>query len=422
MSDSTGPYRLREEELKNVFAPERVTRLIQSLAPYLAQEGRTALHILPLAWRIGHLAMEPHAFWELFGDDHARLVLLTPDRSIAQQSLGLRSILENVVELAETTDGDILLMGHLGAGITRADKFTWNQRGPTGLIDDYIKALTAAGRRPRHLPVSQEVTNGANSFLETLDISSSDRIIVLNVRDMNFLPELKAHAFRTADIAAYKPAVEHLIEEGYRVLRIGVDSSTPLDLQHPHYHEVWKEPGYSTLLDPGLVARADFGITCSSGPEAVFRVLGVPQLQVNGVLQCGMWMNQRDKLLFKTYRRINDGRIAGYRELLDAHVPARQSTAEALGECGYFIEDNTADEILAAVIEMQQALSNAHAEDLTARKRFLKIGSDYHALLEAGGAPVVPSSIAARLTQYGYALPWTRLADSYLVTHPDFLE
>ena len=73
MSNSADLYHLSEEELQNVFAPERVTRLIQSLAPELKQEGRTALHIMPLAWRIGHLAMEPHAFWELFGNDHEQV-------------------------------------------------------------------------------------------------------------------------------------------------------------------------------------------------------------------------------------------------------------------------------------------------------------------------------------------------------------
>lgn len=422
MSDTTGPYRLNEEELRNVFAPERVTRLIQSLAPYLAQEGPTALHILPLAWRIGHLAMEPHAFWELYGEEHARLVLLTPDRSIAQQSLGLRSILEDIFELAETTDGDLLLMGHIGAGITRADKLTWHQRGTTGLIDDYIKALNTPGRRPRHFSTSQDVTNATNSFLESLGITPSDRIVVLNVRDLKFLPDLKIHAFRAANIETYQPAIEQLIEDGYRVLRIGVHDSIPSALEHPHYHEVCSEPGYSTLLDPGLIARAHFGITCSSGPEAIFRILGVPQLQVNGVLQCGMWMNQRDKLLFKTYRQTDNGRVASYRNLLEAHVAARPATAAALGECGFYIEDNSAEEIRAAVMEMHRALAGEHVGDQVAAERFLEIGGNYQSLLEAGGAPVDPSSISARETQYGYALPWTRLADSYLDTHPDFLE
>lgn len=422
MSDSAGPYRLSEEELKNVFAPERVTRLIQSLAPYLTREGRTALHILPLAWRIGHFAMEPHAFWELYAEEHARLVLLIPDSSIAQHSLGLRSILEKTFELAETTDGDLLLMGQIGAGITRAGKLTWHQRGTTGLIDDYIKALNTPDRRPRHFPVSQDVTAATNDFLTSLGISPSDRIVVLNVRDLNFLPDLKVHAFRAANIETYKPAVEQLLENGYRILRIGVRDSIPLTLEHPHYHEVCRIPGYSTLLDPGLIARAHFGITCSSGPEAIFRILGVPQLQVNGVLQCGMWMNERDKLLFKTYRKTDNGRVASYRDLLEAHVAARPATAEALGECGFSIEDNTAEEIRAAVDEMHRALAGEHVEDQVATARFLEIGGDYHALLEAGGEPVDPSSISAKQTQYGYALPWTRLADSYLKSHPDFLE
>lgn len=422
MIDTSGPRLLSEEELRNVFAPERVTRLIQSLSPYLTQEGQTALHILPLAGRIGHFAIEPHAFWELYGDEHARLVLLIPDSSIAPQSLGLRSILEKVFELEETTNGDFLLMGQVGAGIMRAGKLTWHQRGSTGLIDDYIKALNAHGRRPRHFPVSQEVTTATHAFLASLNISPSDKIVVLNVRDLNFLPSLRIHAVRAANIETYKPAVEQLIEDGYRVLRIGVDGSIPLTLEHPHYREIWREPGYSTLLDPGIIACAHFGITCSSGPENIFRILGIPQLQVNGLLQCGMWMNEHDKLLFKTYRRTDNGRVANYRELLEAHVAARQITAESLGKCGFSIVNNTSDEILAAAIEMHRTLKGQYGVDQTAAARFLEIGANYQAILADGGAPVDPTSIQARQTQYGYALPWTQLADSYLETHPDFLE
>lgn len=421
MSNSADLYRLSEEELQNVFAPERVTRLIQSLAPELKQEGRTALHIMPLAWRIGHLAMEPHAFWELFGDDHDRLVLLTPDASFAPPSRGLRPILQNVAHLKETADGDILLMGQMDAGILNIGPLTWYQRGPIGLLDDYIRLLNEAGRQPRHFSVPETVSAEAQAFCEKRGISSSDQIVVLNVRDHNFLPDQTTHFYRAADIATYESSVRYLLDKGYWVLRTGVSGSVDAPFAHPRYLDIWKEQDYTDLLDPGLIARARFGITCSSGPEAIFRILGVPQLMVNGVLQSGMWMNPKDKLVFKTYYTINDGRPAKLNALL-MQGATLFSDRENIAKCGFAVEDNTAEEILQAVIEMDASLANEHHPDKTANQRFLKIGSDYQAFLSSTGHPTDPRSITRRQTQFGYALPWTQLADSYVTSHPEFLE
>ena len=94
----------------------------------------------------------------------------------------------------------------------------------------------------------------------------------------------------------------------------------------------------------------------------------------------------------------------------------------AVDHGGFVLKHSVSDEIRAAVMEMHQTLSHTYIEDQTAVARFLEIGGAYQALLEAGGEPVDPSSISAKQTQYGFALPWTRLADSYLETHPDFLE
>lgn len=418
---SEGQKPSRADELSKILAPEHVAAFVRELSAYLSPEAASVAHIMPLAWRIGHLAMEPHALWELFRESHDQQIIVIPPASRAHHSAGVRAVIEPFITIAETTNRQTMLMGHMDAGALSVGPLTWYQRGPAGLLDDYIKLLNNNGRQPRHFPVPETVSAAAQTFCERRGISSSDQIVVLNVRDRNFLPDQTSHFYRTADIATYEPAVRYLLDQGYWVLRTGLTGSVEAPFTHPRYLDIWKEPDYTDLLDPGLIARARFGITCSSGPEAVFRILGVPQLMVNGVLQSGMWMNPQDKLVFKTYHAINDGKPARLHALLMQGV-ALFSDTDNVARCGFTIEDNTADEILEAVIEMDASLSKEHRSDETANQRFLEIGAEYQAFLGNTGHPADRRSIVRRQTQYGYALPWTQLADSYVKSHPEFLE
>ncbi|WP_420404348.1 TIGR04372 family glycosyltransferase [Nisaea sp.] len=420
MAETRSTNRLGESQLRNIFDPERVTRLIQIVAPHLQGGGRTVLHIMPLAWRIGHIAMEPHALWELYGDTRDRMVLLFPDSRVAPHSLGMRAVIDPYFRIQETDEPGIMIMGHVDAGILELQGLTWHQRGPSGLLDDYIKRLNETGARPRHFKVPPPVRDAARDFCASRGITDSDRVVILNVRDRNFLADQAIHFYRAADISTYIPAIRHLLDKGYWVLRLGVDGTIPCPVEDPRYIEVWREPDYTTLLDPGLIARARFGITCSSGPEAAFRVLGVPQLLVNCVLQCEMWTNPGDRLLFKSYRTVEDGRPARLTSLLRSGT-AHHADAEAVKQCGFLTEDNSPTEILAAVEEME-ASDDGPETVSAATARFLEIGGEYQAFLANEGHPRDARSLTATLTQFAYALPWTRLSEANHSSNPDFLE
>jgi putative glycosyltransferase (TIGR04372 family) len=420
MAESGSMNRLGEEQLRSLFDPERVTRLIQIVAPQLAGAERSLLHIMPLAWRIGHIAMEPHALWELYGESHDRMVLLFPDSRVAPHSLGMRAVIEPYFQIQETDEPGIMIMGHVDAGVLELQGLTWYQRGPSGLLDDYIRHLNQTGALPRHFELAPPVREAARIFCESLGIADSDRLVVLNVRDRNFLADQEMHFYRTADIATYVPAIRNLLDKGYWVLRLGVDGSAPCPIDDPHYIEVWNEPDYTTMLDPGLIARARFGITCSSGPEAVFRVLGVPQIMVNCIVQCEMWTNPGDRLLFKSYRSLDSGKPARLSALLESGA-ALHADAEAVEQCGFDASANSPDEILAAVEEMDASIGTPETQSRDI-ERFLEIGTAYQYFLEETGHPRDPRSLTAPLTQFAYSLPWTRLSVANSSSNPDFLE
>ncbi|UUX50819.1 TIGR04372 family glycosyltransferase [Nisaea acidiphila] len=420
MSAGDTRNRIDEAKLRDLFNPERVTRLIKIVGPHLAGSRNPVLHIMPLAWRIGHIAMEPHAIWELYGGEKDRMVLLFPLSSVAPHSRGVRAVIEPHFKIVETDEPGIMIMGHVDAGILSQGGFTWYQRGPAGVLDDYIKLLSHTGRQPRHMALPPSVRNEVDTFLARLGVGDTDKVVVLNVRDRNYMADQEVHFYRTADIASYETALLHLLDRGYWVLRLGVDGTVPASIKAPRYVEVWKEPDYSDLLDPGLIARAHFGITCSSGPEAVFRILGTPQLMVNGVLQCSMWMNPRDRLLFKSYRT-NEGVPASLPAMLEKGVAIRSDSA-SVGQCGFTAQDNTPAEILAAVRDMEEALGSQPAEADDLDRRFLEIGCAYQSFLTEIGHPRDPASLSARPTQFGYALPWTRLSAANQSANPNFLE
>ncbi|WP_193179397.1 TIGR04372 family glycosyltransferase [Nisaea sediminum] len=422
MAESQSINRLGATQLRRIFDPERVARLIQIVGPHLVGGRRCVLHIMPLAWRIGHIAMEPHALWELYGESHDRMVLLFPDSRVAPHSLGMRAVIDPYFRIQETDEPGIMIMGHVDAGILEQQNLTWFQRGPSGLLDNYIKRLIETGARPRHFEVPPQVRDAARDFCASRGMTDSDRLVVLNVRDRNFLADQEMHFYRTADISTYVPAIRHLLDKGYWVMRLGVDGSVPGPIDDPRYVEVWREPDYTTLLDPGLIARACFGITCSSGPEAVFRVLGIPQIIVNCILQCEMWTNPGDRLLFKSYRTVEDGKPARLTAMLEGGV-ALHADAEAVKQCGFVVEDNSAAEILASVEEMDALVGVAEtATPSCDAGRFLEIGREYQLFLDETGHPRDARSLTAALTQFAYALPWTRLSVANQSANPDFLE
>ena len=60
-----------------------------------------------------------------------------------------------------------------------------------------------------------------------MDNSKKDKIIIVNIRDSNYLETIypdfdRSYKTQNADIRSYKKAIEYLLDRGYKIIRCGL--------------------------------------------------------------------------------------------------------------------------------------------------------------------------------------------------------
>jgi len=118
-----------------------------------------------------------------------------------------------------------------------------------------------------------------NRFFVAAGLGPDDRIVTLHCREAGYRVADR-HDLRNVDVASYVPALKALVARGYRVVRLGDRTMTPL----PAIDGVVDyavSPLKSAELDVLLPAVARFHIGSSSGLSLVPLLYGVPTLFLN---------------------------------------------------------------------------------------------------------------------------------------------
>jgi putative glycosyltransferase (TIGR04372 family) len=407
------------DEMRRLFSQENLQHLANAVSPHLVAGERTLTYVLSMPGRIGHLALEPHAFFNLYADQYDRLVIVSHDNPTFPQSKGLEGLVSAYVPFAKTDRLKVVQMGHHDGNIQDFGIFSFAIAAPQTLLARFVEAQ-AAGVRPRFFEVPPAMRERGDEALGRFGIGSEDKIVGFHARTAGTHAAAAYHDYRNVSLANYVPLLNHLLERGFWVIRLGDASSPDMPIRHPRLVDLPKTEGYRDFMDVAVADRATFGLVGDSGPEAIFRILGKPILRTNCAATHHVWLKPEDLLLLKTYRDGRTGRVLGYREILDRGL-SRVITSRDLTRLGVEVVENTPDELLAAGIEMLERLEGRGPDDVEAQERFLRIGAAFAERFRKlpperrlAGAPLV--------TCYGYALPWTRHAYSYIDAHPGFLD
>ena len=308
-------------------------------------------------------------------------------------------------------------MGHHDGTLQDFRIFSFAIASPQTLFANFVEVMRAGTRPVPFTPPPGMIERGGD-FLARLGIAETDRIVALHVRAAGTYAAARYHDYRNARLDNYEPLIRYLLAEGYWVIRLGDRESPDLPVAHPPLVDLPKLPGYQDYLDVAVIARADFAVTCASGPEAICRVLGTPMLRVNSVPEHHVWMNPDDLLMFKTYHCRRRGRALAYRELLFEGL-STVASVEDLRRREVDVLENTAEELLEAGREMIDRLAGVWPDDAALQDRFWAIGDDFETAFKAW-PPDRRLLGAPRVTCYGFALPWTRYSGAYCSANPGF--
>lgn len=126
-------------------------------------------------------------------------------------------------------------------------------------------------------------------LLANKGITKDDKLVCFHVRDSAYLDErhpnhdFSYHSFRDADIQSYIPSIKYLIEQGYKVVRIGASTNQSISIDLPNYYDfcIDRDIKYGDFLEVFLIDQCDFMHASSSGPYGVAAMFDIPTLITN---------------------------------------------------------------------------------------------------------------------------------------------
>ena len=356
-----------------------------TLTRFLDQHGIEfqSMHVLSWEWtnQIGHLgSLELMLRMRQLGWWSGHAIVLTHRPRVANKVM--LSLFENypgVTIVDDSYDGgrfvnDVAreLVGTLRShGMT---SYAWKY--PDGSVVPWHEAAAkaivdwenSAGGYPfrdiydRTTGAASATQEAADRAFEAWGIPPGDWYACLHVREASYIggDANSGQGNRNADIERYDLAVKYITERGGWVIKLGAPGSPPLPAM-PRVIDYARGAFKSELLDIHLIRHAKFFVGTVSGLANVADSFGVPAALVNCLTtEAPPWHSGVRFCLKPIYKA--DGTMLTQRELTASQWRWGLFTVETMRRYGLTCQDNSAEEILETVKEIE-ALANGRAPD-----------------------------------------------------------
>ncbi|MDD2751875.1 MAG: TIGR04372 family glycosyltransferase [Candidatus Omnitrophica bacterium] len=239
-----------------------------------------------------------------------------------------------------------------------------------------------------HLSFTEQEQGLGIAESKKLGVPENCNFVCFYTRDPAYLNKImpennwKYHNYRDSDIKNCLPAIKKLTQKGYFALRMGAVVKEPLDTTDPQIID-YASRARSDFMDIYLSSRCRFFITSAAGLAAVPMAFRVPLVWINFIpLEHVPSWSPNDLFIPKKLWLKNEKRLMTFGEILHSPV-SRSLYTHDFEKLGIEILENTAEEISAVVMEMEERLCGnwqASLEDEELQKRFWALfkGSNLH--------------------------------------------
>jgi putative glycosyltransferase (TIGR04372 family) len=405
-------------------------RSAAELASFLHQRVAPLFHNLDLRGSVGvffgvypnalgHAILDPFHYVNLFGGSFDNLIMVHSNLNHYTSATRLTlSLLEPHVETVLCTDSEVLNFAWQHLGELQHENFTFLLYNYWALnrlaFKSRLDPAHALHHRRQYFHPAPKLLARAEALLRRNNVEISGPLVVMHSREHGY-HELREQSYRNADVRNYIPALRKLIALGYTVVRVGDRKMTSLRREIPSLIELPVTDFYSPVLDPYLISRCEFMISCQSGPCSYARVFGKPNLVLNAVYHYTLLPESKELLAFKNYRNAATKEPLSVEEIFRSGAHLFDHTRQ-FDEHGIEVVDMTATEIEAALDEMLEWLRHPDRRETEAQQEFRRLMDHFGQNAESN------SPLATRMTDYvGYALPECRVSDAVTALRPGYL-
>lgn len=229
-------------------------------------------------------------------------------------------------------------------------------------IDGHFK------KYPTHLFFTKDELQQGQRLLSEMGLSEKSKWVCLLVRDETYLSTLypdrdwSYSAYRNARIENFTAAALYLANQGYTVLRMGKAVGQRFDVDHPNVIDYANSPFRSDFADIFLTAHCHFFISTSAGLDGVAQSFRKPLLCVNVAPfdnQLQYWYPCELFITKKIYDTIAESYLP--LQYVENQINQNMHFLKSF-QSHWQLHDNTSEEILDAVMEMNNLVISEKKE------------------------------------------------------------
>jgi len=213
------------------------------------------------------------------------------------------------------------------------------------------------------LSVSAAEITDALATLATTGLATERPVICLHLRDSAYLPEARHHDYRDPPLEHYATLVEHLINQGYSVVRTGSVANARIPITDPAFLDYPFCPVRSDKMDVMLYACCELAIAGSmSGLSALAIAMRKPLVICDlRPLFAPSYSPKVSRFIFSRMRWVDTGELLSLAEMLNF------STFESVGfeAAGVEFIPNSAEEIVTVTEELLDQLAQKQSKTVT---------------------------------------------------------
>ena len=239
---------------------------------------------------------------------------------------------------------------------------------------------------PTILTFTSEEEGKGRRELERMGIGQNDWFVCFHARDNTYLNETfggdwKYHNYRDCDINNYLKAMEYITEQGGYAVRMGAIVEKPLpDLNNSRIID-YATKYRSDFMDIYLSAKCKFFVGCTAGLFIIAMIFETPVAGTNFAHLELPPLRTGDIFLPKKIRNRKNNRLLTFPEIFERRI-GKWANGYDFEKVGLEVIENTSDEILGLVREMNESLDNRFQyteEDKDLQHRYQSFIKPYHA-------------------------------------------
>jgi len=268
--------------------------------------------------------------------------------------------------------------------------------------------------RSYSLKFTNSELNEGQKFLDSLIHEADKKFVCLLVRDAGHIAKTFPNhdnsytSYRNSNIDTYVPAAEALADSGYTVFRMGLDVEKPLLSTHPKVVDYATNGMRSAFLDIFLSAHCTLFISTGTGLDEVPKMFNRQVTYLNFLPIFEILTYQDDLIFPKMLLDIETNRLLTFREIINRNLYFASGT-DQYSRCGVSVIDLTSADILATALESAKRAEGTW----TPKSKYADVAAKLESIYRS--SPNLP------LNANDFKISG-RLADSFLVKYPNFLD